>query len=125
MYAIVARVILEGRSHVMEGFCAGMRRYPLRREARNAEVRRMTRRRLVVGVVLVLWVLLGPIGMAFNGCTMGTCGAPCALTSCVMPSVSIQVPLPVTFVQAALFSSPPSTLVKVPTPPPRSLFAAA
>jgi hypothetical protein len=85
----------------------------------------MTRRRLV-GMVLVLWVLLGPVGMAFNGCAMmGTCGAPCALTSCVIPSVSIQAPLPVTFVLAALFLSPSSTLVKVPTPPPRSLFAAA
>jgi hypothetical protein len=86
----------------------------------------MTRRHLVVATVLVLWVLLGPVGMAFNGCAMmGTCGAPCALTSCVTPSVSIQAPLPVTFVQAALFSSPSSILVKVPTPPPRSLFAAA
>ena len=86
----------------------------------------MTRRRFLVGMVLVLWVLFGPIGMAFNGCAMmGTCGAPCALTSCVMPSVSIQVPLPVTFVQAALFISPSSTLIKVPTPPPRSLFATA
>lgn len=70
---------------MMEGFCAGMIRYPLRRRARNAEVRRMTRRRLVVAMVLVLWVLLGPIGMAFNGCAMmATCGAPCALTSWVM-----------------------------------------
>jgi hypothetical protein len=86
----------------------------------------MTRRRLVVATVLVLWVLLGPIGMAFNGCAMkGTSGAPCALTSCVTPSMFIQAPLPVTFVQAALFLSPPSILVKVPTPPPRSLFAAA
>ena len=87
----------------------------------------MTRRRFLVGMVLVLWVLFGPIGMAFNGCAMmgASCSAPCALTSCVMPSVSIQVPLPVTFVQAALFISPSSTLVKVPTPPPRSLFATA
>jgi hypothetical protein len=68
----------------------------------------MTRRRLVVAVMLVLWVLFGPVGMAFNGCAMGTCGAPCALISCVMPSVSIQAPLPVTFVQAALFISPSS-----------------
>jgi len=87
----------------------------------------MTRRRIVVGFVLVLWVLFGPIGMAFNGCAMmGTsCSAPCALTSCITPSVSIQVPLPVTFVQGELFISPSSTLMKVPTPPPRSLFASA
>ena len=86
----------------------------------------MTRRRLVVAMVLVLWVLFGPVGMAFNGCaTMGTCGAPCALTSCVMPSVFMQAPLPVTFVSVALFSPPSSTLVKVPTPPPRSLSIAA
>jgi hypothetical protein len=86
----------------------------------------MTRRRLVVGMVLVVWVLFGPVGMAFNGCAMmATCAAPCALTSCVTPSVSIQAPLLVTFVQAVLFLSPPSTLVKVLTPPPRSLFTAA
>jgi hypothetical protein len=86
----------------------------------------MTRRHIVVGFVVVLWVLFGPVGMAFNGCAMmGTCGAPCALTSCVMPSVSIQVPLPVTFVPSELFLFPSSTLVKVPTPPPRSLFASA
>jgi len=87
----------------------------------------MTRRRTVVGIVLVLWVLFGPIGMAFNGCAMmgTTCGAPCALTSCITPSVSIQVPPSVTFVQTAWFISPSSTLMKVPTPPPRSPFAAA
>jgi hypothetical protein len=85
----------------------------------------MTRRRLIVAMVLILWVLFGPVGMAFNGCTMGTCGAPFALTSYVTPSVSVQEPLPVMFVQAALFLSPPNTLVKVPTPPPRSLFATA
>jgi hypothetical protein len=86
----------------------------------------MTRRRLVVATVLVLWVLFGPVGMAFNGCAMmGTCGAPCALTSCVTLSVSVQAPLPVTFVQAALFISPSSILMKVPTPPPRFLSAAA
>jgi hypothetical protein len=86
----------------------------------------MTRRRLIVATVLVLWVLLGPLGMAFNGCAMmGSCGAPCALTTCVLPSVSIQAPLPVTFVQAALLGPLSSPLVKVPTPPPRSLVAAA
>jgi hypothetical protein len=86
----------------------------------------MTRRRFLVTMVLVSWVLFGPIGMAFNGCAMmGTCGAPCALTYCVMPSVSIQAPLPVTFVPAALFVSPSSMLVKVPPPPPRSLSATA
>ena len=85
----------------------------------------MARRRLVVGMVLVFWVLFGPLGMAFNGCAlMGSCGAPCALTSCVLPSVSIQAPFPVTFVQAALFISPSSPRMKVPTPPPRSQFAA-
>ena len=84
----------------------------------------MTRRQTIVGIVLVIWVLLGPMGMAFNGCAMmGTCGAPCALTSCVTPTVSIQVPLPVTFVQDELVISPSSTLMKVPTPPPRSPVA--
>jgi hypothetical protein len=122
IYGTVQQVTPEGRARVTEGFCAGMIRYPLRRRARSAEVRRMTRRRLVVAITLVFWVLLGPVGMAFSGCAMmATCGAPCALTSCVMPSISIQaVPLSVTFVQAALFSSPSSTFMKVPPPPPRA-----
>jgi hypothetical protein len=84
----------------------------------------MTRRRLV-GMVLVLWVLCGPVGMTFNGCMMGTCGVPCALTSCVTPGVSIQTPLPVRLMPAVLFPFPSSPFAKVPTPPPRSLFAPA
>jgi hypothetical protein len=87
----------------------------------------MNRRRVIVGIVLVLWACLGPIGMAFNGCALmgAICGAPCALTSCIMPSVSIQVSLPVTFVEGERFLHPPTALVKVPTPPPRllSIFA--
>jgi hypothetical protein len=87
----------------------------------------MNRRRVVVGIVLVLWALLGPIGIAFNGCALmgGTCGAPCALTSCIMPSVPRQVLLPVTSLQGERFIHPPSALVKVPTPPPRFIFASA
>jgi hypothetical protein len=41
----------------------------------------------------------------------------------VTPTVSIQVSLPVTFVQGELVISPSSTLMKVPKPSPRSPVA--
>ena len=87
----------------------------------------MSRRRVVVGIVLVLWAPFGPIGMAFNGCAImgATCGAPCVLTSCIIPTVSSQVLLPVTSVQVERSTHPPIVLVKVPTPPPRSLSVSA
>jgi hypothetical protein len=83
----------------------------------------MNRRRVVVGIVVVLWAIFGPIGMAFNGCAMmgATCGAPCALTSCIMPSVSNQMSLPMTSMPIEHSIHPSIVLVKVPTPPPRSL----
>jgi hypothetical protein len=80
----------------------------------------MNRRRVRVGIVLVLWALFGPIGMAFNGCAImgATCGAPCALTSGIMPILPSEVSLPVTFMQAEPSIHPTIAFVKVPTPPP-------
>jgi hypothetical protein len=88
---------------------------------------RLSRRRLITAMVLVLWVLLGPVGMAFSSCaSMGvTCGAPCALSTCVMPTLPAQAPLPVTSVQGEYSAYHPSTMVKVPTPPPKSLSVSA
>jgi hypothetical protein len=47
-----------------------------------------TRFRVLTVTFVVLWVLLGPIGMAFDGCVMGLmCEAPCGLTS-IMVSIA-------------------------------------
>ena len=41
----------------------------------------MSRRRLVTVMVMVLWVLLGPVGMAFSCAGMDGCDALCGTTS--------------------------------------------
>ena len=42
----------------------------------------MRDRRIVTWVVLALWVLLGPMGMALSGCiTMDGCDALCGMSS--------------------------------------------
>ena len=43
------------------------------------------RNRLIVGLVLVaIWLLLGPVAMAFDGC-LG-CELPCAQMACAVPA---------------------------------------
>ena len=41
----------------------------------------MSRRRLVTVMVMVLWVLLGPVGMTFSCAGMDGCDALCGTTS--------------------------------------------
>jgi len=47
----------------------------------------MSRRRLVTVMVMVLWVLLGPVGMAFSCAGMDGCDALCGTTS-----AAVQIP---------------------------------
>jgi hypothetical protein len=83
----------------------------------------MSSRGLVTTVVLVVWVLLGPIAMAFGGCAgMGAmCEGPCGLTSCVVPVwTSAAMPSPVVYLGFGLSDHFPTTLLEIPEPPPRS-----
>ncbi len=52
----------------------------------------MTHRRVVALLVLAVWVLLGPVAMAFAGCaTMGAmCEGPCGTATCAtfVPTLS-------------------------------------
>jgi len=88
---------------------------------------RLNRRRLITGMVLVLWALLGPIGMAFSSCaTMGSsCTVPCALTPCIMPVLPSPAALLVTSWQVPDVDYHASTIIKVPVPPPKSLAVSA
>ena len=89
----------------------------------------MTCKRALTVAVLVLWILLGPIAMAFDGCLlMGTLcdGGPCAnfSSTAFVPALLIG-PGPIGFLAAAprrmLPANSPATL----DPPPKSpLFAA-
>ncbi len=82
--------------------------------------------RVLAAVVLVFWVLAGPLATAFGACAaMGvTCEGPCGVASCpvqihksewVMPLVAMVTP-PVT-------AHPPAASLRVLEPPPKSLLA--
>ncbi len=54
----------------------------------------MRHRRIVTFAILVLWVLLGPVGMALSGCMMmDGCDALCSVPS-VVPMVAIDPSVP-------------------------------
>src|SRR5713226_4025831 len=58
----------------------------------------MSARRVTVMVVLAVWVLLGPVAMAFDGCTLmgAMCESPCAAMSWIaVPSPSGFTPVEV------------------------------
>jgi hypothetical protein len=59
---------------------------------------------MIVLAVLVAWVLLGPIAMAFDGCAaMGAlCEAPCGSSGCaiVTPTLSM-APIPASLLSVA------------------------
>jgi hypothetical protein len=89
---------------------------------------RTSSRRLITVFVLVVWVLLGPIAMTYGGCAgMGAmCMGPCALTSCVLSIAPNIAPLPlVAYLQIQPLECHPTSLLKVPDPPPRSVPNAA
>jgi hypothetical protein len=78
---------------------------------------------LVAVVTVVLWVVSGPIGMAFDGCAMmgEMCGAPCGLLSYVStPTVTIVAALqPAADLQRHPTASPTLFSLGPPTPPPK------
>ena len=89
----------------------------------------MTGKRALTVTVLMLWLLLGPVAMAFNGCLlMGTLcdGGPCANFS---PTAFVPAPLigpgPIGLLAAVprlvLPANSPATL----EPPPKSPLLAA
>jgi len=86
-----------------------------------------TRRRWIAGIVLILWAILGPIGMAFSACAvMGGCEGACTLTFCVPPSSLSQAALfAIESVPMPFLEHPLMTVLKVPEPPPRSLPTSA
>jgi hypothetical protein len=73
-------------------------------------------------MVLIVWALLGPIGMAFSGCAVTAgCGGACTLTSCLTPSLPTAALFPLSFVPVPRIEHPRMTMFKVPEPPPRSV----
>ena len=82
-------------------------------------------RRPLVLLVLGLWILLGPIAMAFQDCD-GMCEGPCGVLSAVpsaVPNGTMLAPVR----ELALPARPglPGTLSRVLEPPPKSLLLSA
>jgi hypothetical protein len=87
---------------------------------------RLTRRRWIAGLVLIIWAALGPIGMAFSACAvMAGCEGACTLTSCPTPSLPAAALFPIGPVPVPFLEHPLMTVLKVPEPPPRSLPTSA
>jgi hypothetical protein len=86
-------------------------------------------RLLLIAAVLVLWVVSGPVGMAFDGCAMmaAMCEAPCGVLSYIAgpPVTGLTAPQPLTpleiwpATQRAVADAGPLT------PPPKSPLLSA
>jgi hypothetical protein len=82
------------------------------------------RRRWITGIVIMLWVFLGPVGMAFSACAlMAGCQAACTVSDCQVLSGPTHVLSLVGSLPVSACGHPLMTMLKVPEPPPRSLSA--
>ena len=88
----------------------------------------MTQRRLATVVFLALWVLLGPIAMAFDGCAaMGAmCEVPCGIPSCLslLPAPLLGL-APIAYLDALPRAELPTNTLTALEPPPKSSVPAA
>jgi hypothetical protein len=82
----------------------------------------LIRWRWITSIVIMLWVLLGPVGMTFSACAMmAGCHAACTVSSYRTPSLPTAALLPIGAVPVPLIKHPLMTMFKVPDPPPRFL----
>jgi hypothetical protein len=97
----------------------------------SATMGAMNRRsgRVLVVTTLILWVVSGPIGMAFNGCAaMGTmCEAPCGISSYMAAPIAAQIgsPVPIASLDATIVSSAVTVAARPPSPPPKLALRSA
>lgn len=88
----------------------------------------MRSRRAIVLCILAVWVLVGPIAMAFDGCAaMGAmCEGPCGISSCAIfsPTLSI-VAAPGPSLDVAVDGHLPASAVAALEPPPKPLSHSA
>ena len=89
----------------------------------------MRRRRLLGLAVLLLWIVLGPIGMAFDGCAamMALCdGGPCGVVAAVTEAHPTLGPPDVLAVVDPPVRAPlPAVAVRALEPPPKSFRLSA
>ena len=83
------------------------------------------RNRLILGLVLMaVWLLLGPVAMAFDGCV--GCELPCAQMPCAVPAPALAMaPEAVTSASPQVEFHPVTATVSTPELPPKYLLSAA
>ena len=85
----------------------------------------MRRRQVLALAILLLWVVLGPIGMAFDSCAamMALCdGGPCGVVAAVTEAhPMLGVPEPSAVVELPVHAPIPAVAVRALEPPPKSL----
>jgi len=83
------------------------------------------RNRLILGLVLMaVWLLLGPVAMAFDGCV--GCELPCAQIACAVPAPALTMaPEAVTSASPQVELHPVTSTVSTPELPPKHLLSAA
>jgi hypothetical protein len=87
----------------------------------------MMRRYLVLGL-LIAWVLLGPVGMAFDACgaMMVLCEIPCGAPSAMLDTAPTLAPLAaVALALQPARTNPPAVKPGALEPPPKSLRLSA
>jgi hypothetical protein len=80
-------------------------------------------RRFIILALLIGWVVLNPVTIAFGGCIgMGApCHAPCIMMShAILPTISLMVPQAGMALQPEIPAVYQTPVLKVPTRPPKS-----
>jgi hypothetical protein len=79
--------------------------------------------------MLLLWVIAGPVGMAFDGCAMmgAMCEAPCGVSSYIAGPVvtGLTGPQPLAYLAVPSTAQPPIVSASPLTPPPKSTLRSA
>jgi hypothetical protein len=83
----------------------------------------------MIAITLAIWLVSGPVGMAFDGCSMmgAMCEAPCgAMFHIVTPAAPDLVGLsPASYLDSPLDERPVALSLRPPSPPPKSALLSA
>lgn len=88
----------------------------------------MSSRRVITIFALAIWVLIGPVAMAFGGCAVmsAMCDGPCGAGTCAVLAPAISAaPVHVSYVQAPIDTHPLTISLAGLDHPPRSPFLSA
>ena len=86
-------------------------------------------RPLLIAITLALWIVAGPVGMAFDGCAMmsAMCEAPCGVLPYIVAPVApvLAVRSPLAYLGSSFDEQPTVLSVRPLTPPPKPALLSA